>query len=632
VANQSLNYHINNLFPDISHKLPLLARDAYNSIKGVTSDDPISTQVTKIGQQIIVIRLVRVQDSVIFDYEIGGIEYNYMELGDALTKNFKIAKNKFAEIKAIFETIINELAIPASGIGSIVNTENTVKSPTLEKYIAYLEKETYRGVWSDIINYPLDNVQRGLKKHLMIGFSSNTGKSIIINALYQVYKQVAIMKGNRPEFEFSAGQWNAQVIKSFLILIDDDDENNHISQDFIKNFLNDRMPLQLASQSQRWSDFFHGSTVIATNTEEAFFKKTQNDKRIALLRLDNPMSGFTDEEQEELHNLTAKEVLHYVESSNKNQLLDIKNRWTNEEDDLDNQIKTYLRLSIVASLSELKRNFDKKDIKRALGPAKTFTFQRKHIYGYKSSDIVVGKQEDDDKPIKVSTYLELTTKKPTVQEMTLEDLKQCIEKAIQLPKEEQPLINLTMSKNSREESFEYSDGLILDIDHSNFDSLDEIKLDKTFLAYETPSSRKNGNGLRYRILIPYMHIDSVESWKEQCLAVAEEIGEVIDRASVNPVHRFFIGGSNVIIHRNNTNKLYGAAQPAYAEEQRQELGKNGIINRVKNAVDGERNNITFWALERALEDNDQELMEEILEVSPCPENEIESFRKRYIGG
>ena len=60
--------------------------------------------------------------------------------------------------------------------------------------------------------------------------------------------------------------------------------------------------------------------------------------------------------------------------------------------------------------------------------------------------------------------------------------------------------------------------------------------------------------------------------------------------------------------------------------------KTGLLERVKTAEPGTRNNITYWALKRAQEDNDEDLAAEILSVSQIEPEEVERFSKRWDAG
>ena len=599
--------------PEISNKLPKLARQVV--LRFTTGDIMKSSLIDRCVQtikDINVDRLIKAYGSIIGEFNVLGIKYSYMELERLIEENEEIPKTSISDVANVIRMIMDCLAQDVTSFYDYSAWIKPKANPVLKRYIDTLEAQTYVGVWSDIMKYPFDNQFLGIKKHLMIGFASNTGKSIIIKALNNLYAQVSRITPNRPKFDFDAGVWNANVADSFLVLIDDDNAEAHVSEDYIKNFLNRNMPLNLAAGGgKRWQQKFNGSSVIATNTEEDYYHETANDKRIALLRIDEPLTGFTSDELAYLHDLPVADILGYVDNSRPTKLFSQQNAWDRTT---ENAVKNYLGLIGAASNRSLCAMFGKQEVKQALGKAKTITFGGKTVYGYKIDKSV---NQNDDSKFSIAIYESLTTKKPTITTSSLAEFKQGSMSVADMPKETQPLFNLVKGTSTREQDISEATGVVLDIDESKFSSLDEINLDYTYIAYETSSSQPGA--LRYRIVIPNIESHSNDEYKANVARIADDLGDKIDESGHTIAHRFFLGGSKFRIN------LKGAAPVDLPN-----TNNDGIIDRVRNAVKGERNNVTYWALERAAEKNDSDLIQEILSVSPCPENEIAEFRKRYL--
>jgi len=157
-------------------------------------------------------------------------------------------------------------------------------------------------------------------------------------------------------------------------------------------------------------------------------------------------------------------------------------------------------------------------------------------------------------------------------------------------------------------------GIVLDVDESKLKSLKEIKLPYAFIAYETSSSKPDK--LRYRIVLPGIESKNADEYRENTIKIGKLLKDDIDPTCEAIAHRYFIGGKNIIINYKPLN----ASLPR---------DTSGIVDRVSSAIAGERNSITFWALNRAKEANDEDLAMEVLKASQCEEAEIERFAQRW---
>jgi len=237
------------------------------------------------------------------------------------------------------------------------------------------------------------------------------------------------------------------------------------------------------------------------------------------------------------------------------------------------------------------------------------------IYGYfaeKANTELPEQSSFDEFNISMLTGLKDTKPKKII--TTFCSMSDNIEAANDTPKEEQAMFGLFIGTGVKTDEIDKATGIVLDVDESKLKSLKEIKLPYAFLAYETSSSKPDK--LRYRVVLPGIESKDADEYRENVIKVGKLLKDEIDPTCEAIAHRYFIGGKNIIINYKPLN----ASLPR---------DTSGIVDRVSSAAVGERNSITYWALQRAKEANDEELAEEILRASQCNEEEIERFAQRW---
>lgn len=593
---------------------------AYRAIQGLEDDsDKTFAALAKTAKNVNVNELKLVYGSLTAEFTIRELRYDVSQLRDMI-KDVAYPRTKKATDEAA-ELMHDVLMVIAKRVTEFkdyapVEEAMTVPCKPLEKYIDFLESETYKGVWSDIMKYPFDNQKSGLRKHLMLGFAPSTGKTIITNALDTLYYRIDANVQTRKSFSFDAGVWNGMVNGKFLVITDDDDESQPISPDFIKNFMNQRMASMTAKQGERDFKTYSGSSVIATNTEEEYFASPQVSKRLILIRLDHALPEFTFDELNELHNLDVDEILNYVNYEKPTKLFDIKNRWSNKLDNRIEECKKYVNEMGAVKAGSLKKEFGKDIVKLAYpnGP-KTKRVDDLVIYGYfaeeKNNDMPVQESFDE---FHISMLTGLKDTKPKKIVTTFGHMSDNIEAASDTPKKQQAMFGLFTGTGVKTDEIDKATGIVLDVDKSKLKSLKEIKLPYAFIAYETSSSKPDK--LRYRVVLPGIESKNADEYRENVIKIGKLLKDDIDPTCEAIAHRYFIGGKNIVINYKPLN----ASLPR---------DTSGIVDRVSSAAVGSRNSITFWALKRAQEANDEDLAMEVLKASQCDQSEIERFAKRW---
>ena len=593
---------------------------AYRAIQGLEDDsDKTFAALAKTAKSVNVEELKLVYGALTAEFTIRDLSYDVSRIHDMI-KDVAYPRTKKATDEAA-ELMHDVLMVIAKNVTEFkdyapINEAMTVPCKPLEKFIDYLESETYKGVWSDIMKYPFDNQKAGLRKHLMLGFAPSTGKTIITNALDTLYYRIDANVQTRKSFSFDAGVWNGMVNGKFLVITDDDDESQPISPDFIKNFMNQRMASMTAKQGERDFKTYSGSSVIATNTEEEYFASPQVSKRLILIRLDHTLPEFTFDELNELHNLDVAEILNYVNYEKPTKLFDVKNKWSNKLDSQVEECRKYVNEMGAVKAGSLKKEFGKDIVKIAYpdGP-KTKRVDDLVVYGYFADE------ENNDLPVQnsfdefnISMMTGLKDTKPKKIITTFGHMSDNIEAANDTPKEEQAMFGMFTGTGVKTDEIDKATGVVLDVDESKLKSLEEIELPYAFIAYETSNSKPDN--LRYRVVMPGIESKDAGEYRENVIKIGGLLEDDIDSTCEAIAHRYFIGGKNIVINYKPLN----TSLPR---------DTSGIVNRVSSAAVGSRNSITYWGLKRAQEANDEDLAMEVLKASQCDQSEIERFARRW---
>ena len=431
-------------------EIPLLYLNKIKKIQEGDITQPDLYVVRDFFNKINVLRMSQLHNTVVFDYNIDNTEinYSYDNIDEAVRDNIPHQSERHVELASdLISVIVKFSAMPVDNIVSFHPDVQPRPNEVLERFINVIESQTYKGVWSDIMRYPFDNRANGIRKHLLIGFAASTGKSIILEALGTLYENSAIFQPNREDNSFNAANWNADVIDKFVTLIDDDNPDSPVTEDYIKNFMSNNMPLSLArGGGKRWKQLYDGSSVVASNTPLKWMSKVQNSKRIILIKLDQSIDEmFTKDELNELHSLKPDSILNYV-NDEPTQLFAQKNDWSFlDEDDTLINVKKYLESAGVVSNKEIVGEFGKQAVRDALGSPSTFTSLGKTIYGYRTEigDYVETLQKQT---LIIPAFKNKRDVSGFVNYMTIDEFIKEANEVANVPKIEQPLWTNTIFK------------------------------------------------------------------------------------------------------------------------------------------------------------------------------------------
>lgn len=617
-----------------------------NVVSGFTyTEDQIITTVRSFFVDTLpnVTKLAKIGTTVIYNFTVKDkvIEYNYSTIEQCLKENYKYLKTNHKEILAHINSLINCYLVNATeGFDSFFKVDTKQKSkyyPILERFADIVNRQNEEDAFTFCLKYPFLNINQGLRKHLITGFRSNSGKSVLTTAIGNLYHESSMFKELRTSNNnFDIGNWNADVIDKFVTIIDDDTGGSkELDEDYLKNFMNPQMPLPLARTQKRESRVYGGSSVIAINDKPDSFYKTQINKRIIFMKLEEDISQmFNEVEQVYLHNIPKSDLLAYVhEHPLKNNEFYWFHRRENKypltdkeiaDAEVEHELMRYLYSRGHAKNEELSKIFGKDFVRKILGPPRSLTINGSTFYGYKvdATKAIFGEQEDTGSI--TCQVFEKKTSRPTVNELSFEDFvsevnrySDTIEsfdgdtKAIQDLKETAPHFMMVELKNQlsvKTDNVKRATGLVIDVDNSRFSLLSEVitELYKTGykgIAYETASSNVGLNGLRYRVVIPNIKIATVDEYKLKAKILAKILKEDIDLPTLS--HKMSFSGRNATI--------FGKVVRDAA----------AIVKRVAEAKKGERNNVLYWAFCLACDDDDTSLIKAIKKVCTLDDDEIE---------
>lgn len=644
----------------VQENVKYLPKNSTNILDGWSHDDNAMAKNVRIFFEDAlpnIIKLNRIGRTVVFNFKLQDKEivYGYSDLKECIEANYNLKSNEPKIVVQHIQNFVNcYLYSDESDFETFFASDDktpTENYPVLERFADVVNDQNEKDSFLFCLLYPFINSKQGLRKHLMFGFRSNSGKSVMTGALNSLYRESSIMKEIRSKSPFDAGNWNSDVIDKFVTIIDDDGDSDSrdrkIDEDFIKNFMNPQMPLPLARSQKRESKVYNGSCVIAINNKPEPLYIEQNNKRVVFVVLEtNVVKLFDEEEHNYLHNIPRCDLLHYIEIHD---MASTAHYWYHKRDNkypytdlelqklqLEKDMKKYVAYRGRVDSKEMYSIFDRKDVTAILGTPRLLIDKQSNgrpTYGWvaEKARLVLGDQQDGR--LLANFYESVTTahqgkqaqvSQPALIKGILEDGAKAEEIGLALGDtgkkngyykdgEAMRMYGLYELKDpdgsATLTNLKRSTGLVIDVDNSNYRSLDEVIV-KLYLTnykgfvYETVSSTEGK--LRYRIVIPNIFIEDPEVYKKRCRELVAYIGDNIDDTSNTIVHRYFMAGSNVMLFGN-----------VVKDEE-------AIIASVKNCPKGEgkRHMNLVWAINRAHDDDNAELAQRICEASSLPQSEI----------
>ena len=350
-------------------------------------------------------------ETYVFSYTVRGKDYDLMNLEEAVYEILGESKKQLQKSLSFFASDFIHVVLDAIGdsdpFSTIAEKEvDTVSLAVIDKFADFVDGMNTPGTLAFCLRYPILNRDRQLRKHLMLGYTSSSGKTIITTALAKLYWASYAMKGVRSKDDFNAGNWNADVADKYLTIIDDDGGGaSDVDENFIKNFMSYTVPLDTARSKVRESKFYKGSSVLAVNTRPNVLKEPQHAKRVIFVNFDKKVTDVLKKgEIQHLYSLEASDWLVWLnkhqESSDKR--FDIEKPVPDSVNSAEaKQAQELLEFILnypdnVVPLKELKMIFDKNFIRKVIEfPPSHYRSKelQRTIYGYNKETLLAQEKE-----------------------------------------------------------------------------------------------------------------------------------------------------------------------------------------------------------------------------------------------
>lgn len=347
-------------------------------------------------------------ETYVFSYTVRGKDYGLENLDDAVYEILGESKKQLQKSLSFFASDFIHVVLDAIGdsdpFSTIAEKEvDTVSLAVIDKFAEFVDGMNTPGTLAFCLRYPILNRDRQLRKHLMLGYTSSSGKTIITTALAKLYWASYAMKGVRSKDDFNAGNWNADVADKYLTIIDDDGGGaSDVDENFIKNFMSYTVPLDTARSKVRESKFYKGSSVLAVNTRPNVLKEPQNAKRVIFVNFDKKVTDVLKKgEIQHLYSLDASDWLGWLnkqqESSDKR--FDVEKPVPESMNSIEFKAGQELLEFVlsydddVVPVKELNNYFDKKFVQKILADYKkvqqrSATNNGARVYGYLKQDVI----------------------------------------------------------------------------------------------------------------------------------------------------------------------------------------------------------------------------------------------------